>query len=220
MMNGRRPISERIRQVGMRLGRVTTRIRRRETVMALLVLTVPLFAIAQPLGLLLWARMRILTSIPRTAMAVEAEQVAVVIPEYGNSFPDLPQTTHETRPLRDPLSISPLHFPRSSNSTSDTGFGPKSPPSPAEEDEAASRVRDRLASVAARLEVQGLMPGQGLALIDGRVRRVGEEFPGNVAQATFQLVEVRKSAIVVRTEGLEFDIRLNGGGTGSVYIRP
>ena len=219
-MNGRHPLVDRFQQCGSLLSKLTTRLRRREMVLALLVLVIPVLAIAQPLGLLLWARMRILTSIPRTAMAVEGEQVVVVVPEFEDSFPDLPVTTFEARPIRDPLSISSLHFPRSSNSTPDTGFEPKSPSSAAEEDGAASRLRDQLAAVAARLEVQGLMPGQGLALVNGRVRRVGEEFPGNVAQATFHLIEVRKSAIVVRIEGLEFDIRLNGGGTGSVDIRP
>ena len=219
-MNGRHSFADRFQQCGSLLSRVTSRLRRREMVLALLVLAIPALAIAQPLGLLLWARMRILTSIPRTAMAVEGEQVVLVVPEFEDSFPDLPVTTFEARPIRDPLSISSSHFPRSSNSTSDRGFGPKSPSSRVDEDGAASLVRDRLALVAARLEVQGLMPGQGLALINGRVRRVGEEFPGNVAQATFHLIEVRKSAIVVRIEGLEFDIRLNGGGTGSVDIRP
>ena len=219
-MNGRHPVVEGLQRFGTLFAGFTGRFRRREVLLATMVLTIPTLAIAQPLGLLLWARMRILTSIPRTAMAVEEEQVAVVVPEFEDAFPDLPEVVFDAVPIRDPLAISSLHFPRSSNSVPDPGFGPKSPSSPAEEDGAASADRARLASEAARLEVQGLMPGQGLALIDGRVRRVGEEFPGNVAQATFRLIEVRKSAIVVRTEGLDFDIRLNGGGTGSVDIRP
>ena len=219
-MNARQSIGDHVRQSMSFLSRVTSRVRRREALLAVLILAVPALAIAQPLGLLLWARMRILTTIPRTAMAVEEEKVATTAPVFEDSFPDLPETVQEARPIRDPLSISSSHFPRSSNSVSDTGFGPKSPFPAVDEDGAASSDRARLASVAARLEVQGLMPGQGLALIDGRVRRVGEEFKGSVAQATFLLIEVRMSAIVVRIEGLDFDIRLNGGGTGSVDIRP
>ena len=70
-MNGKNALADRLRQGREALARITARLRRREMVMALLVLAIPSLAIAQPLGLLLWARMRILTSIPRTAMAVE-----------------------------------------------------------------------------------------------------------------------------------------------------
>lgn len=219
-MNGMHALAGRFPRLTGFVTKSAHRFRRRETILGTLVLLVPVIAIAQPLGLLLWARMRILTTIPRTAMAVEDEELVALAPEFRDSFPDLPPVIREARPLRDPLAISPRHFPSSSNSHPDPGFKAKSSSPPVEEESAASRNRDRLAKVAARLEVQGLMPGQGLALIDGRVRRVGEEFPGNVVQATFRLVEVRKSAIVVRIEDLEFDIRLDGGGTGSVDIRP
>lgn len=219
-MNGMHGLAGRFPRLAGFVTKSAVRIRRRETILGTLVLLVPVIAIAQPLGLLLWARMRILTSIPRTAMAVEGEELVALAPEFRDSFPDLPEVILEARPLRDPLAISPRHFPRSSNSHPDPGFEAKSTSLPVEEEVVAARDRARLTGVAARLEVQGLMPGQGLALIDGRVRRVGEEFPGNDAQATFRLVEVRKSAIVVRIEDLEFDIRLDGGGTGSVDIRP
>lgn len=219
-MNGWNSIADRFQRPVAFCSNLTARLRRREVVLAMLVLVIPILAIAQPLGLLLWARMRILTSIPRTAMAVEEERTVAVVPEYEDSFPDLPKTAFETRPVRDPLSISARHFPWSSDSEAEKAFGPKSASSPAEEEQVASLDRDRIASIVATIEVRGLMPGQGLALIDGRVRRVGEEFSGNVANAMFRLVEVRRSGIVVRTEGLDFDIRLDGGGTGSVDIRP
>lgn len=197
------------------------RLARREVALAVVILAVPLAALAQPLGLLLWARMRILTSIPRTAMATEEIESVAIVPSDLEVFPDLPSVAPEASSLRDPLDVSPDHFPRSTNSSSDRGIEPKSVPGTAEEsEEAEESVRMRLVPVVSRLEVQGLMPGRGLAVIDGRVRRVGEEFDGNVVGATFHLVEVRKSVAVVRTEGLDFDIRLNGGGTGSVDIRP
>ena len=75
-------------------------------------------------------------------------------------------------------------------------------------------------SIAARLEVQGLMPGRGIALIGGRVLRVGESFPGDVDGTTFRLASVEESSVVVESDGFEFDIRLIGGGTDSVVIRP
>ena len=205
--------------------RVTThrfagRLARRETVLAAVILAVPVVALAQPLGLLLWARMRILTSIPRTAMATEELQASTV-PVDVEVFPDLPSTSPEPVSLRDPFAISRRHFPISSNSTLQTPVGPKSGLQVVDDtQETTESIRQRLRPVVERLEVQGLMPGRGFALINGQVRRVGEEFPGNVVGTTFHLVGVRKSAAVVRIEGLEFGIRLDGGGTGSVDIRP
>ncbi len=194
---------------------------RREVALAAVILAVPLVALAQPLGLLLWARMRILTSIPRTALATEDVERVAAVPNDLQVFPDLPSVVPGPAALRDPLVVSPDHFPRSTNCTSDRFIQPKSAPGTVDESvEAEESIRTRLVPVVSRLEVQGLMPGRGLAVIDGRVRRAGEEFEGSVAGATFHLVEVRKSVAVVRVEGLDFDIRLNGGGTGSVDIRP
>ena len=219
-MTSGKNFSETVDRLRSKIHLVTRRVARRETVLAAVILAVPVVALAQPLGLLLWARMRILTSIPRTAMATEEPQASTV-PVDVEVFPDLPATSPEPVSLRDPLAISRRHFPRSSNSTSETSVGPKSGSQLVEDTlETTESIRQRLMPVVDRLEVQGLMPGRGFALIDGQVRRVGEDFPGNVVGTTFHLVEVRKSAAVVRIEGLEFGIRLDGGGTGSVDIRP
>lgn len=61
--------------------------RRRRRAWRLIRMLAPIVAVAvvlwlKPMGLLLWARLRILTSIPRTAMAEEP-------PEWMRSFPDL-----------------------------------------------------------------------------------------------------------------------------------
>jgi hypothetical protein len=196
------------------------RIGRRRTVLAGLVLAVPLAALAQPLGLLLWARIRLLTSIPRTAMATgeDGSTVAVVEPP---AFPDLPNADLPVPGLRDPLAISPRHFPRANSPQGQTETTPKSGLGPADDEKRAAAVlRERLAGVVGRLRVQGLVPGRGVALIDGRVRRIGESFPATVDGTTVRLVAVEQSMVVVECGGLEFDIRLDGGGTDSVVIRP
>ncbi len=196
------------------------RLRRRNTVLATLVLAVPIAALAQPLGLLLWARIRLLTSIPRTAMATEAEERMAAIPAPP-SFPDLPNADLPTPGLRDPLAINPRHFPKATRPQPLTETAPKSGPGPADDEERAAAVlRERLAGVVGRLRVQGLVPGRGVALIDGRVRRIGESFPASVDGTTVRLVAVEQSMVVVECGGLEFDIRLDGGGTDSVVIRP
>ena len=70
--------SETVDRLRSKIHLVTRRVARRETVLAAVILAVPVVALAQPLGLLLWARMRILTSIPRTAMATEEPQASTV----------------------------------------------------------------------------------------------------------------------------------------------
>ncbi len=78
---------------------MNVRIRRdasRRRAWRLIRLLAPILAVAvvlwlKPMGLLLWARLRILTNIPRTAMAEEP-------PEWMRSFPDL-----AARPLPPPI---------------------------------------------------------------------------------------------------------------------
>ncbi|MEE2894700.1 MAG: hypothetical protein VX726_03065 [Planctomycetota bacterium] len=213
-------LQDRIDAFGGWLARRADRGMRRRAVLATLVLAVPCVALVQPFGLLLWARLRLLTSIPRTAMAIEEETVLAADVTFDDVFPDLPGIRPTRVTARDPLAVSRNHFPRTLDSTAEPAFGPKSSPQPVDEQTAASTLRRELEVVVARLKVQGLMPGQGLALIDGRVRRVGDEFGSGAFGRALRLTEVRHSTIVVEVEGLEFDIRLNGGGTGSVDFRP
>jgi hypothetical protein len=218
------PSSSRGAVVGERLRSaidpVIRRLRRRNTMLATLVLAVPLAALAQPLGLLLWARIRLLTSIPRTAMATESEETLASVPAPP-AFPDLPNADLPAPGLRDPLAISPRHFPRANRPQALTEPSSKSGLAPAEvEERAAVVLRERLTGLVGRLRVQGLVPGRGVAVIDGRVRRIGESFPATVDGTTVRLVAVEQSMVVVECGGLEFDIRLDGGGTDSVVIRP
>lgn len=199
---------------------VLRRIGCRRTMLGGLVLAVPIAALAQPLGLLLWARIRLLTSIPRTAMATESNETVASVPTPP-AFPDLPDADLPVPGLRDPLSISARHFPRANSPQGLTETSPKSGSGPAEDEgRTAAVLRERLSGVVGRLRVQGLVPGRGVALIDGRVRRVGESFPATVDGTTVRLVAVEQSMVVVECGGLEFDIRLDGGGTDSVVIRP
>lgn len=193
---------------------------RRRVIIGGLAMVVPIVALAQPLGLLLWARIKLLTSIPRTAMAIDDDtMVADAMPL--ELFPDLPDSIPGAENPRDPFRISAAHFPNAGQNGSETGFGDKSVAREVDvEDREASHRRERITSIAARLEVQGLMPGRGIALIGGRVLRVGESFPGDVDGTTFRLASVEESSVVVESDGFEFDIRLIGGGTDSVVIRP
>ncbi len=208
------------------IGSVRTRSRRvlrfasrRNTVLSGLVLAIPMAALAQPLGLLLWARLRLLTTIPRTAMATEdPSKLAVVeVP----MFPDLPESGLDDAIGRDPLRISPRHFPRSTPSALETEVAPKSGSQNVEEEDREEQlVQERLASIVSEIRVQGLIPGRGVALIDGRACKIGDEVPTKVDGVTFRLLQVRMGSVVMDAGGHEFTLRLIAGGNGSVVIRP
>ena len=192
---------------------------RRNTVLSGLVLAIPMAALAQPLGLLLWARLRLLTTIPRTAMATEdPSRLAVVeVPV----FPDLPESGLDEVIQRDPLRISPRHFPRATPSPKEPVVVPKSAAEEVEEEDREKQLmQERLASIVSEIHVQVLIPGRGVALIDGRACKVGDEVPTKVDGISFRLLEVRVGSVVIEAGGHEFNLRLIAGGNGSVVIRP
>ncbi len=218
LARGRR-LRNAVESVRTRSGRVLRFASRRNTVLSALVLAIPMAALAQPLGLLLWARLRLLTTIPRTAMATEdpSRLAAVEV----TLFPDLPESGLDDLIERDPLRISPRHFPRSTPSSSEPEVAPKSDSqSVEEEDREKQLVQERLASIVSEIRVQGLIPGRGVALIDGRACKVGDEVPTKVDGVTFRLLRVRMGSVVIDAGGHEFTLRLIAGGNGSVVIRP
>merc|ERR1711965_747999 len=88
-----------VRRRGSRLIRFGSR---RSTITSGLVLVIPVVALAQPLGLLLWARLRLLTTIPRTAMATE-EPTRIAADPGVVEFPDLPDPGLDDVFRRDPM---------------------------------------------------------------------------------------------------------------------
>lgn len=206
-----------ITRCGGRLLRVASR---RSTITSGLVLVVPIVALAQPLGLLLWARLRLLTTIPRTAMATE-EPTRIAADPGVVRFPDLPDPGLDEIFERDPMQVSPHHFPRSTFPASEPEVGPKSDPGSAEDEGHEARLlRERLASIVSSVRVQGLISDRGIALIDGRACRIGDEIPVGAEGVEIRLLEVRTGSVVIGISGCEFVLRLIAGGNGSVDIRP
>ena len=192
---------------------------KRNTILLALVLAIPMAAIAQPLGLLLWARLRLLTTIPRTAMATE-DPLRLAVVEVP-VFPDLPEFGLDEVIQRDPLRISPRHFPRATPSPKEPVVVPKSAAEEVEEEDREKQLmQERLASIVSEIHVQVLIPGRGVALIGGRACKVGDEVPTKVDGISFRLLEVRMGSVVIEAGGHEFNLRLIAGGNGSVVIRP
>ena len=184
--------------------------RRRGISMALL-LSIPLMAWAQPLGLLLWARLRLLTNIPRTAMATEEMEAKAKI-EPPSSLPDLASVGLDDRANRDPLQFNPEYFPRLNpqpdSGTTEGKYLEKNVDQMRTEASTLASVR----SAAEKIRLQALISGKSLAIIDDRTYRAGEllghESTGGIQ---FLLQSVGKDSVVVQAEGYEFKVRLVGG---------
>ncbi|MCH2160723.1 MAG: hypothetical protein MK085_02500 [Phycisphaerales bacterium] len=178
--------------------------RRRGLCMALL-LAVPMLAWAQPLGLLLWARLRLLTDIPRTAMATDEEATRIAV-DPPAQFPDLAVIGLDNGAERNPLQISPRHFPgntpRHEMPTREIG-----------NDGRETTQKAKLGSVARKFRLQALISRNSIAIIDDRTYRVGEFLDVNRTEGiSFVLRSVGRNSVIVEADGHEFEVRLVGGG--------
>ncbi|MBI1304050.1 MAG: hypothetical protein GC172_09720 [Phycisphaera sp.] len=201
---------------------------------------------AKPMGLLLWSRIRILTTIPRTAIADDAIAAAPkpkLPPEFD---PQLPVTGGAAR---DPFRVDPAHFPSeqdlrdaqaaaalasASRGTAATpapaasavagaiveGSPETASPSPLElADEQPPAEYERLRIAAQSLRVQSAGKGLDTAVVGGRAVRVGDVLE-TADGDEFLLVEVVEGGIVVAAGAREFVVRLPENSTGKVVASP
>ena len=191
---------------------------RRGLVVALL-LIVPVLAWAQPLGLLFWARLRLLTNMPRTAMATEEEAKKVVITP-PDEFPELLDVGFDEQANRDPLRISPRHFPKVNGNDALGDFDTKLDPNEAEESNWRMTRRSYLLSIVSKIRLQALITGKSIAIMDDRTYRVGELLESEAIEGEqITLQSVGRNSVIVKVDGIEFEIRLVGGGTGKSVFR-
>lgn len=167
---------------------------------------------AKPMGLLLWARIKILTNIPRTAIAEPDGGAPVLVRER----PDLaePQELRVPgRPATDPFRIDDTVFPVPAPPAETSRTGAKATAGNAEEvDPAQVRERER-AAMAASFRVQAAGQGMEIAVVGGRTLRVGQSIEGSDGTA-FRLVEVRGDGVVLECEGTRYEVTIARPGRG------
>jgi hypothetical protein len=167
---------------------------------------------AKPMGLLLWARIKILTNIPRTAIADPGDGAPVLV----RNRPDLaePQELRVPgRPATDPFRIDDTAFPIPERPAETSPRGAKAAGGNAEEiDPSAVRERER-AAMAAAFRVQAAGEGMGIAVIDGRTVKVGQSIDGRDGTA-FRLVAVRGEGVVLECEGTSYEVTIARPGRG------
>lgn len=170
-----------------------------------------LFAVvawAKPMGLLLWARIRILTSLPKTAIADEttlAENTPrepVAPSEFDSGLSAMPEVR------TDPFRIDPHIFPKANPPAVVPPVPDIKPKTEGPSADETRREMSRAAGRAAeRFRLQSAGRGLSMAVIDGRTYRVGEVLEG-ADGFRFTLVEVLEGAAIVEWEAERFELRL------------
>ena len=164
-------------------------------------------ALAKPMGLLLWARIRILTSLPKTAIADDPttpNKGPELVPDLD---PELP-TTLEFR--SDPFWIDPHSYPNATFAVPNAvnvESVPKVEPVTVEETHGIDIEAARLATERFRLQSAGR--GLSMAVIDGRMYRIGDALEG-AGDMRFVLTEVLEGRVVLEHGGEHFELFLYG----------
>lgn len=170
-------------------------------------------------GLLLWARVIVVSNIPRTAAAKDAHETAETVAHQaraGTSMID--RIARETvtvqldeTPRRDPFVISTDYFPKPQV---DGQISQEAAKSDRKHDESDSELRmrqryQRVQREAERLKLEAVMHGAGLAIISGKTYRLGDELPGRDDETIlFEVLEVNQRSVLLKSEGHEFVLEL------------
>lgn len=191
---------------------------RKQGLVIALLLAVPVLAWTPTLGLLFWARLRLLTDLPRTAMATEAPEVVAIVPP--SAYPEGPVVGFDSVSNRDPF-----------QSTSDDSSNTNLDGSKSEGDSSSMGIesnngewsiarRQEVEAMVQHLRLQALITGRAIAIINGRTYRVGEQLEGEATGGEyFTLRTVGRDAVVIECDGVEFMLRLAGGGAGRALDR-
>ena len=176
------------------------------------------------LGLLLWARIIVSESVPRTAVAGNDPILSSVA---GANGPDtgagsdkrkIPPVRVELArlPERDPLQISAVHFPRPTSVEALPQEGAKSPREATENvDLEESRLTSRLGALVAHFRLEAVMQGHPMAvIINAKTYQLLDSVPAiDDDQIRFRLVDVRDRSAVLECEGRRFELKMRVPGS-------
>lgn len=179
-------------------------------------------------GLLLWARLVIVSHVPRTAVAEPpgaatadrshsaagksgapgrtADKPATKDAAKGENKSRIVSVVLSSRCQRDPFVISPLVFPKMKPAGEVKQEAGKLPTEPAED--AESRHVAHLQELLGTLKLEAAM-GNSMAIIGGQRYQVGEQLPPlGKERAQFTLAEVRQRSVVLEFQGRRFELQM------------
>ncbi len=175
-------------------------------------------------GLLLWARIIIVSKPPRTAVAGQESSADAESAGGGSGDGAANRTghTHSERtpalpvvlavvPSRDPFRINSDIFPRPTVPSAEESNGAKSASTTAEDALRGEEVRtSAILAVAEGLALEAVMKGAQLAVIDGRTIQVGDRIVAGKEHLEFVLIEVSDRAVVLECEARRIELRMPG----------
>ncbi|MEM7227683.1 MAG: hypothetical protein AAF432_02605 [Planctomycetota bacterium] len=173
-------------------------------------------------GLLLWARLIVVSDMPRTAIAES-------VPELSDDADDAHESTNSTseksslpardvavdaQPTRDPFRVSSEHFPKPTPLENLTAEGDKSDAEAAEDSEQSeTRLVSRLQGFVNQFELEAAMPNASIAVISGTMYRAGESVPVTDAEGIrFRVADIRHRAVTLEWEGRSFELKMESPG--------
>ena len=174
-------------------------------------------------GLLLWARLIIVSKVPRTAVADDNASLV-----NGASSPDetegddnsdnrermvvkllVPAATN-----RDPFLINRDFFPRPTSQALSSEEPGKSRAEPVENpQQEMARQQAQLLTHVERLTLDAAMTGTAMAVISGKLYRLNDMISSkDNPNLRFQLIEVHARSIVLRHNEFNFELSMDGPG--------
>ena len=177
--------------------------------------------VAVGIGLLLWARLIVVSQPPRMAMATEhtatpgaksAVRTATSshpIKEPGGMGRTAVHIEMASTPSHDPFVISPRYFPKSTQIAESPKEPGKSLAQPAEEPQTMeARLLARLQANAERFKLEAAMGGN-MAVISGKTYRVGDSIPGSRdPMVVYTLIEIRQRSVILECEGHRLELQM------------
>ncbi|MCH8164446.1 MAG: hypothetical protein IH889_02450 [Planctomycetes bacterium] len=174
-------------------------------------------------GLLLWARIIVTSNLPRTAVADDPKTPARggLQPRGGvlgtsDKHQRPPVRVELSRlPRRDPFLISAQHFPKPTPVDMLTQDQAKLQRDTTENPEQAeARLIDQLRALIERFELEAVMQGRPMAVINGKAYRLLDWVPAiDNSEIRFQLVEVGHRSVVLEFEGRRFELDMKHPGS-------
>lgn len=174
-------------------------------------------------GLLLWARIIVTSNLPRTAVADDPKpparrglQPRGAVWGTSDKYQGPPVRVKLSRlPRRDPFLISAKHFPKPTPVDMLTKDHAKLQRDTTENPEQAeARLIDQLRALIERFELEAVMQGRPMAVINGRTYRLLDWVPAiDNSEIRFQLVEVGHRSVVLEFEGRRFELEMEHPGS-------
>jgi hypothetical protein len=174
------------------------------------------------IGMLLWARLIVVSSMPRTAIADDPEGAAtdggVGASEgavtSGNVLRPAQEVRLDTEPERDPFAVNEDFFPKPTQMEVLTAEVDKSDPQGAEDSQQSeARLVVRLQGFVSALELEAAMPDAAMAIISGTMYRSGDEVVvSGVEDVRFRITEIRNRAATLEWQGRFFELKMETPG--------